>query len=273
MSNLPKFKNPPVIETVLGIQFDPLPNFSNAHLGAFWQSIGVEEWPAINDAPAIAPQFERFGEESRVPVGGFMLKLTPDLNSRLQIHNSDNTRMIQVQNERLHYNWVGYSGHPYPNFNNVKPEFDKIWKAFREFIIKRKLGDLRLNQWEVTYVNHIPRGSLWNEPRDWVEIFPTLTPLPSQTSRVELESLIGEWHYTIKQRLGRLHINIAHGMQQKPTEREIIVLNLTARGPLPSNDGTVATYEDGFRVGHESIVISFKELTSEKAHNFWGLDP
>ncbi|HEY4760381.1 MAG TPA: TIGR04255 family protein [Thermoguttaceae bacterium] len=268
---LPKFKNPPVIETVLGVQFDPLPKFGNAHLGAFWQSFRPEDWPNVNDAPSIEPQFERFGEENRGRVGGFMLKLTSDLNLRLQIRNNDKTRMIQVQNGRLHYNWLGHGGDSYPNYDKVKPEFDAVLNAFKKFIANQYLGDLHLNQWEITYVNHIPQGSIWNEPQDWIGIFPSLTPLSTKTSRIELESFGGEWHYEIKPNWGRLHVNIAHGVQQRPSEQEIIVLNLTARGPLPSSDGQITDYEDGFRVGYETIVTSFKELTSETAHKSWGL--
>ena len=35
---LPKFDSPPVIETVLGVQFTPLANFTGALAGSFWKS-------------------------------------------------------------------------------------------------------------------------------------------------------------------------------------------------------------------------------------------
>jgi len=56
-----KFERPPVNETVLGVQFDPLPRLSSAHLGAFWASLGTD-WPVVNDAPELEQQFERFGK-------------------------------------------------------------------------------------------------------------------------------------------------------------------------------------------------------------------
>lgn len=270
-ANLPKFENPPVIETVWGVQFDPLPKFGNAHLGIFWQSLGLNDWPNVNDAPSIEPQFELFGEENRGRVGGLMLKLTHELNMRLQIRNSAKTRMIQIQNGRLHYNWLGQGGIPYPSFDNVKPEFDEILVAFKHFITDHNLGDLHLNQWEVTYVNHIVQGTIWDCPQDWVEIFPSLTPLPSKTSQIKLESVGGEWHYEIEPQKGRLHINIAHGMQKELPGKEIIVMNLTARGPMPPNEYDNQALEEGFRIGHETIVKSFKELTSDKAHIYWRL--
>jgi uncharacterized protein (TIGR04255 family) len=269
--NLPKFKNPPVIETVLGVQFDQLPNFGNAHLGAFWQSFRPDDWPNVNDAPALEQQFERFDEKKRGRVGGLMLKLTQELNMRLQIRNNDKTRMIQLQNGRLHYNWLGHGGDQYPNYDNVKPEFEEVLAAFKNFLADRKLGDLHLNQWEVTYVNHILKGTIWDGPQDWVDIFPSLTPLPTKTSNIKLENFGGEWHYEIESNKGRLHVNVAHGWQKEPSGTELIILNLTARGPLPSTENGIQSLEEGFRIGHETIVRSFKELTSEKAHEFWGL--
>src|SRR5438874_10933045 len=62
MAELRSFKRPPVIETVLGVQFDPLPAMTNAHLGLFWELLGAE-WPHVTDVMAIEQQFERFGEE------------------------------------------------------------------------------------------------------------------------------------------------------------------------------------------------------------------
>jgi hypothetical protein len=39
------YENPPVVKTVLGVQFEPLATFSNAHLGAFWKRLDADAWP------------------------------------------------------------------------------------------------------------------------------------------------------------------------------------------------------------------------------------
>ena len=62
---LPDYNDPPVVETVLGVQFDRLPGFKNAHLGAFWKTLNAAEWPVVQDAPPLAPQFERFDKSVR----------------------------------------------------------------------------------------------------------------------------------------------------------------------------------------------------------------
>ncbi|NQT38585.1 MAG: TIGR04255 family protein, partial [Planctomycetes bacterium] len=183
--HLPKFRNPPVVETVLGVQFDPLPKFGNAHLGAFWKRLDGD-WPDVSDMPSLEPEFERFGEGKGWLAAGLKLKLSQSPESRLQIRNGSNDRMIQVQNGRLHYNWLGHEGKPYPSFEQVEPDFQRALAAFRQFLAQESLGELQPNQWEVTYVNHIPKGSVWNDPHDWVGLFPSLAALPPKASSVRL---------------------------------------------------------------------------------------
>ena len=47
-----------------------------------------------------------------------------------------------------------------------------------------------------------------------------------------------------------------------------MMLNLTARGPVPSNEAFLE-FDNGLALGHEAIVRGFKDLTSEKAHQYW----
>lgn len=35
-----EFKNPPLIETVLAVQYAPIKGLSSAHIGIFWGSLG-----------------------------------------------------------------------------------------------------------------------------------------------------------------------------------------------------------------------------------------
>src|SRR5215207_4053341 len=119
-SPLPSFRRPPVVETVLGVQFDPLPAFTNAHLGAFWKTLGPN-WPTAQDAPAIPPEFEQFGDDRAWRmVGSINLKLTSKPPARMQIVNAQGTRMVQLQNGRLLYNWVGAGSDDYPRYETIR---------------------------------------------------------------------------------------------------------------------------------------------------------
>ena len=273
-NHLPKFKNPPVVETILGVQYEPLRDLSSAHLGVFWKELKEldEQWCSVNDASPLEPEFESFGEDERWGTPGFRLKLSQEINFRLQIRNKDASRMIQVQNGRLHYNWLGHGGGDYPSYETVRPEFVDILDKFREFILSESNKEFKPNQWELTYVNHLPKGSVWNEPGDWRRLFPGSPSLTSEGLPVRLESFGGEWHYEIEPQRGRLHVKLSHGQRAKADQEkeEILVMTLTARGPI-NKDGKTMDLGCGLDLGHETIVNAFKGLTSKEAHDEWGL--
>lgn len=262
----PRFRTPPVVEVVLGVQFDPLPGFRNAHLGAFWKSLGPD-WPEVIDAPPLPPQFERFGETQTWAQAGARLTLTQGVDLRLQMKNSSKNRMIQVQNGRLHFNWLGHEGGEYPAYSQIRPAFQRTVAEFLEFLESESLDAPTPNQWEVTYLNHIPKGTVWESPSDWADLFPSL-PMPRKSpSLVLLESFGGEWHYEIPPHGGRLHVQARHGSTSPGEGAEILLLNLTTRGPV----STWGALEDGLDVGHNALVHAFKELTSSRAHAHWEL--
>lgn len=267
---LPSFKNPPVVETVLGVQFRPLQKFSNAHLGAFWRQLGAE-WPNVQDRPPLRPVLEQFAEQGAWAGIGPQLTLTQDPASRLQILNETRSRMIQIQNGRLHFNWLGEGGGKYPRYSIVRPEFETVLAILKEFISGQDLGDLEPNQWEVTYVNHIPKGTVWNEPTDWSSLFPTLAGPFAGTSGVRFESVGGQWHFEIEPQRGRLHVELRHGSPASADSTELLKMTLTARGPVAQEESEGLSLDQGLDLGHKTVVTMFKNLTSPTAHEVWGL--
>ncbi len=115
---------------------------------------------------------------------------------------------------------------------------------------------------------------MWNEPGDWQRLFPGSATLASEGLPVRLESFGGEWHYEIEPRRGRLHVKLSHGQRSNLDQgkEEILVMTLTARGPINKVDGELTTLECGLDLGHNAIVRAFKGLTSEDAHDYWDTD-
>ena len=268
--SLPKFKRPPVIETVLGVQFDLLTEFKSAHLGAFWKRLGAE-WPNLTDAPALLPQFEKFEEGNRWTIeSGPRITIGQDLNLRVKIRNARDDRMLQVQNGRFHYNWLGKGGSQYPRYKVVRPEFDRLLDEFKAFLSDEVLGEPKGNQWEVTYVNHIPQGTVWDNANEWGEVFRCAATLPVTAGDAHLTSLGGEWHYDIEPKLGRLHVRIQHGRKRSDRGPDLLIVTLTARGPLHDDESGSNALSEGLDLGRDTIVRAFHDLTSEKAHEYWG---
>lgn len=267
--NLPTYSQPPVVETVVGVQFDLLPKLTSAHLGAFWTDLG-NDWPQVSDAPPLDPQFEKFDDSGSWSRVGVRLTLAQVAPTRVQIRNADGDRMIQIQNGRLHVNWLGQGGAAYPRYESVRRDFNETLTHFREFLARENLGELRTNQWEVTYVNQVPKNTVWKNPGDW-QFFRPLQSILGINPSVQLESFGGEWHFEISPQRGRLHVKWQHGRQSDPKEQELIVLTLTARGSLPADTEAGAGLNEGLDLGHATIVRTFRELMTDEANSYWGL--
>jgi uncharacterized protein (TIGR04255 family) len=267
---LPEYDNPPVVETVVGVQFDRLPGFKNPHLGAFWRAAGRDRWPILVDAPPLPAEYERFTETSFWADVGARIKLTQDPSSRLQMKNAAGDQMIQVQNGRLHFNWLRLPGGAYPRYCNVREGFASALKGFLEFLGEEHLGDFRPNQWEVTYLNQIPKDTVWSKPDDCT-FFRPLQAIPTIAGLIEGESFSGVWHFVIPPNRGRLHVQWNHSITSDQQAGEIVVLTLTARGPLSAKSDAVAAALDGLDLGRETIVRAFCELMSDRANQHWGL--
>jgi uncharacterized protein (TIGR04255 family) len=263
---LPKFDNPPVVETVLSAQFPRLPKFHTAHAGCFISSyLDSDVWPVIEEAARIEDQTERFGDDQIWAAMGAAFRFSSGAESqRTQITRSDSTRMIQIQDSRFIYNWKKGSDGRYPSYAIIKPEFEAEYAKFQKFVEKSVLGEIKENQWEVTYISQIPKGDLWNTSSDWPSIFPWLTtPDPASA---ETDRLIVDRSSQISGQRGRLHNRLVLGrMTNDGTDS--LILTLTARGLVKDEDGFRLT--DGFEIGHECIVRSFTAMTSKRAHNYW----
>ncbi len=269
MGPLPDYETPPVVETILGVQFELLPGFRNAHLGGFWKTLDTEEWPNVWDAPLLPPQFEQFAESFKW-VPGIQFQFTQNPTSRLQIKNRDGDRMIQLQNGRLHFNWLGQPGREYPRYERVREGFVCALEHLSTFLAQEKLGDFRPNQWEVTYLNHIPQGTVWNTPDDWT-FFRPLALIPTIEGAIRGESFSGGWHFVIPDQIGRLHVEWQHAKKSEPEQQEIIVLTFTARGPIEQSEDALQAVLAGVDLGRETIVRSFREFMNDTANNYWGL--
>lgn len=267
----PNYTNPPLAEVILGVQFERLGGMGNAHLGAFWKSLG-SDWSEVSDAPVLQPQYERFGESAAWANLGARLTFSADHAGRLRIKNHEKNQMVQVQNGRLHFNWLGEGGIGYPRYETVRKGFSKLLTRFVEFVRQENLGAIKVNQWEITYLNHIDQGTVWNSPKDW-GFFRPLAGLPTIDGHIEGESFGGEWHFVIPEKRGRLHVNWQHGAKLNPEMKQVIILNFTARGSTSDENGEpVNAVLSGLDLGHRTVVLAFQKLMSDAANRYWGLD-
>lgn len=262
---LPVLKSPPVMELVLGVQFSPIVSFTSGHAGWFWKKHLSDDWTGGADAPQIGDQFERFDTPKRSSQPALMLRLEPTaMCPRFQVTSATDDRMIQVQPTRFHFNWRRRE-HSYPSYGTVVSEFEIHFAAFRRFADEAGFGPLLLNQWEITYLDRVPQGDLWQTPADWHRVFPGLfAPLPSLDG-VTSEHFGGEWVFEIIPKFGRLHVSARHVHDD---DGIALLIETTARGPLGRTAGP-AELRVGLDTGHRIAVDTFFQFASQEAIRTW----
>ncbi len=264
--SLPDFDKPPVIETLLSVQFKKLEQLAIPHFGLLWQKIRTA-YLDFQVHPPLNPAFERFEEQS---VGSPQISIegltSPPI--RCWFIADGGSKLLQVQNDRFIHNWrkVGIDDE-YPRYKAVRRTFEAEWQSFCEFVDSENLGIPQPNQCEVTYVNHIECVDSNGRSIGPREMFPSWAGVTSDDFLPEPATVRCTASYDMPNRQGRLHIEFKPAIRRSDGKR-IILLNLTARGaPASSKIIDVLAW---FDLGREWIVRGFTDFTSAEMHTEWG---
>lgn len=255
--DLPSFDRPPLIETVLGMQFKPVAGMTTAHLGLFWRSLG-DEWSRAVEAEPVG----------QMPVGDSALQaeaiLRSSLGRRLRLMNDAGSRMVQIENGWLVFNWRRREWNdPYPSFDKLFPEFQKVLDAWHAFLAAEGFPEVRPTLWEITYVNLVVRGTVWNTPEDLSAVLPALLGTAGGSQLGPLTAIEGSWQFPIRESQGNLVVSV--GLVPDDEGHENLRLTQIARGPASDR----ASLEQGLEDGHRAIVHTFADFTSGSAQAYW----
>lgn len=252
---LPEYDNPPLIEVVFGIQFKAIEGLKTPHIGAFWDKIGRTEYPIFREMPLLRHIVESYGPSRSEPANSELgLFKSPPL-PRLFFISEDETRLIQLQADRLLQNWRKCQVEAeYPKYSTLFPSFSQSWKLFCDFVKEQGLGEVHPDQYELTYVNHIEHGSGWTDERGIEGVFPWFKCKRDGAFLGVPEEAGWRISYVFPKNTGRLHVEMKQGLT-KEDGKPVLVLNLTARG---SAEGDLRKW---FDLAHEWIVKSFADLT------------
>ena len=265
-TNLPRvdFDAPPVVETFLGVQFQPVPGLTLTHFGLFWGTMR-NQYPTQEVKPPLPPVVEEFVSPPQPRAVGIQLTAEPD--ARCWFVDETSTQLIQVQRDRFIRNWR--KGAPpndrYPRYDDLRPKFEHDWQSFLNFLRNERLDAPEVNQCEVTYINHIELGRGWQALGELHKI----TPIVSEGQRrflpsPELHSL--NVSYVMPDNLGRLHVSAQPAIRRQDAKVGI-QLTLTARGkPVSSEISDIIAW---FNLGHDWIVHGFVDMTTREMRNIW----
>lgn len=264
-ADLPDFENPPVVETLLSVQFDRLSLPKVAHFGLYWDEIR-SRFPQTEEQGELPTITERFPDQPQANFGIQLQTLAAPPAPRFWFINKEGTELIQVQRDRFIKNWRKAGDQDqYPRYEHVKLGFDQDFGRFTEFVSRNELGTVRVNQCEVTYINHIVAGQGWETHADIEKVFTSwhqpVTALPGPAEEIAFRAKFPILDDS-SSFCGRLHVAV-QPVRRITDSKPMFLMELTARGQIDA--GT-----EFFDLGRRWIVKTFAELTTPLMHNVWG---
>jgi uncharacterized protein (TIGR04255 family) len=265
---LPRFQHPPVDEVAIGVQFRPL-NFLPTHYGALHDLV-KSAFPVVQSLPPLNPLFENF--EPEVPSGiAAFLPIVPQNWSRVLFVSEDDSKLIQVQPDRLYFNWrqrVGVA--EYPHYESLRKSFAEAYQTLQRFAETNALGDIDVNQADILYINPLVTGADPDSPQKIEELLRVWHPTFGQEWDQPLDDLAFNIRYRLLGEsglpIGRLHS--AFSSMRQSNGGLMMRLEMTARGRPEGDDlASVQRFHD---LGRDGIVRCFTSITSEAAHKRWG---
>ena len=263
------FKDAPVIETVLSIQFKPIPGFTIPHFGLYWKGIRDEfkDCEIKNPIVHMIEDFQR-GPTQRSSV--IDLELSPERAIRYWFMEPTRNTFIQVQQDRFIFNWQRIEKEDvYPRYKKTREKFLEEWKKFCAFLASENLPTPEVDQCEVTYVNHLEYTAGWDSYGELNKIVSYWSGKASGDFLPPPEKVNINIRYAIPNDQGRLYVSLQPVIRTRDAI-EVLQLNLTARGaPVSSKTEDVFNWLD---LGRKWIVQGFTDFTTDEMHREWGLE-
>lgn len=264
VQGLPDYGKPPVIEVVCGISFKSLERLLAPYFGLLWEKFK----PDYSNCQEVAPLFlqvEGFGPAAQPEA---QLLEVPPL-PRIWFIDEKGNKLIQIQRDRFLHNWKKVEPtDEYPRYPTVSKTFRERLAEFQAFLTENGLGVIEPVQYELTYINHIPKGDGWETLRDIGSVFPDFS-LDIRRERFipEPEAINLKTTFQLPAQSGRLHVSI-RSANRLSDGRPLLLLELTVRGI--GKDRSFDAMWPWFDTARKWIVQSFADLTSDRLQrDFW----
>ncbi len=260
--SLPDFTDPPLSEVVMGIQFAPVPKYASVYSMKVWE-LFKSEFPKVDEQPILDPQFEMFGGANiqagpKIHLGG------QPIGSRLWFLSNDESHLLQFQRDRFITNWrKNLNSQPYPRFEGIVEAFESnLNKLARQFESDFDY-QIDINQVEITYINTIPVNE-FSEASNWFSMW--------NSGHLNIEALNTSFNEVIRDEKNQPFARLNHQIQSVFSvdgKHKAFRLLLSYKGKPMGND--IQSAMQFFAGGREAIVTRFKAITTEEAHNTWGI--
>lgn len=266
------FAHPPVNEVVLSVQFArPIPDDVLA-LADFWPKIR-EDFPNLERQPPIMPASEDFSSPPRQPPFRFEFG-EGAMPQRYWLVSEEGNDLVQFQRDRFLVNWRRQGSEtPYPRYDHIRKMFTEIFPVFQESLAPQDKAGLEPEWCEITYINEIDA-----EPDSGHGHMELGRILRLFQHRVELEALPPPEDAQFQERFvlrrdespfGRFYLNATPAFRSTDGKAVYMVTLLVRGSPQTTDsDGALALFD----LGHDQIVRTFRDMTTDEMHDRWGLE-
>ncbi len=275
--DLVSYRNPPVAEVALTVQFEPLPQPGLGFLADIWGVFG-QRFPVSEAQPRLEPVVERMEPITRL---NFRINIDdPSAGPRWMLYSEDKTQLLQLQNNRFSRNWrkvARADESDYPRYEGfVRDSFIEDYNELVGIYRKHKIDAPQINQCEIIYVNHVTfeagktlhghLGSLSESPSEFV----------ANVMGHELDSYRFNLSKTLEDKsgkfAGRFHasINDARFVNDESggeVGEKLLNYVLTCRG-RPLGEGLAGAMEF-FDIGRSTIVSTFGKTFVQEMQERW----
>lgn len=259
--DLPDFKTPPAIETLMGFYFAPLKGWQTPYFGLFWNEIR-KEYPRVEVQPFLVPEqglrLELKSEKARLEISG-------EVPVRwMYFHQSEKT-LIQVQSDSFIQNWRKRGAKdPYLHYGNLRPSFITMWQRYCKFLRVNNVHPPVIRECEVTYVNHIDKGTGWGSLRDLGGVVSCWSGATSGTFLPAPDLISLNVIYPIRERGGRLQVTLQPGIREGQE-----TLQLTLMAKCKPKSSATAELMNALDIAREWVVRGFTDFTTVDMHSIW----
>ncbi len=260
-NHLPDFREPPLDEVVLGVQFAPIPTYTSVYAEKIW-NLFRKVYPKVEEQLLLPPQFETFGGANLQPSFKFQVGVPP-VGSRLWFVSEDENSLLQFQPDRFLTNWRKRPNlQAYPRFEGLAGTFSDNLKVLAQCLRSDFSYEIDINQAEVVYINLIPVEDL-SQAGKWFSLW--------SGGLLNIEALNTSFTEVIVDANGKPFARLIHEIQSVFTvdgQHKAFSLTLTFRGKPNGTDIEAAM--EFLSAGRDAIVTRFGEITTGEAHTFWG---
>ena len=250
----PSYANSPVSEVVFGVHFEPVVGLLSPHYGLLWETFREHGFEKLQELPPVPPS-PRPMDAGQTPA--------PAL-SRIWFVREDDQQLVQVQRDRLIFNWRKTAANErYPGFAVVFATFVGHLRRFQTFLRAFELGDVEPLEFELSYVNHVLPSEVWSELSDVRNVFPDFGFGGSQEmlevhwrTMLRLEGVPGIVNTTVR------------SARRNPDNQPLLLLELSAKG-LSGEPELYQAVDHWFDAAHESLGTIFEQMTSDAIRARW----